>query len=127
MKVPLRIYYDKQIGQVLQMTGNFIDEGIQQYETIEEQIQKYTKLSERNRDTFDVLELPYGAYAEDFAQCNGYRVNPETLELEFSYPDPNETEQQEQVYQKPLTEQLKETQQAVAELALLLTTMTGGM
>ena len=127
MKVPLRIYYDKQIGQVLQMTGNFIDEGIQQYETIEEQIQKYTKLSERNRDTFDVLELPYGAYAEDFAQCNGYRVNPETLELEFSYPDPNETEQQEQVYQKPLTEQLKETQQALAELTLLLTTMTGGV
>lgn len=41
--------------------------------------------------------------------------------------DPNATEPQEPVYQKPLTEQLKETQQALAELTLLLTTMNGGM
>ena len=115
-----RFYYDSN-GHI------FFETNVYGETTIEQEIATFKPLSERNRDTFDVLEIPFGQYAEDFAQCNGYRVNPETLELEFSYPDPNETEQQEQVYQKPLTEQLKETQQALAELTLLLTTMTGGV
>jgi len=34
-----------------------------------------------------VLEPEYGQYAQDFAESNGYRVNPETKKLEFSYPD----------------------------------------
>jgi hypothetical protein len=121
MFVPLRIYFDKQTGQVIQMTGNYQDEGLTNYESVEEQILKYTKLSERNRDTFDVLELPYGAYAEDFAQCNGYRVNPETKTLEFSYPDPNATEPQEPVYVKPLTEQIEELRQENLTTLLALT------
>ncbi|WP_082432216.1 hypothetical protein, partial [Geobacillus sp. Sah69] len=85
------------------------------------------ELSKRNRDSFDYIDLEYGQYEEDFRICSAYRINPETKQLEFSYPDPNATEPQEPVYQKPLTEQLKETQQAVAELTLLLSTMTGGM
>ncbi|MFP3361230.1 hypothetical protein R0K17_28375, partial [Planococcus sp. SIMBA_143] len=83
---PLRIYYDKTTGQVIQRTGNFEDNWLVEYETVEEQIPKYSALSERNRDTFDVLELPFGAYSQDFAESNGYRVNVETGELEFSYP-----------------------------------------
>lgn len=123
MEIGKRIFFDKVTGEVIleiQPQNGIIA-------SVERNIEQFKVLSERNRDTFDVLDLPYGAYAEDFAQCNGYRVNPETLELEFSYPDPNATEPQESVYQKPLTEQLKETQQAVAELTLLLATMNGGM
>jgi len=120
-----RIFYDIGTGNVIIDTrerhGNVVST------TVEHDIDTYKALSERNRETFDYIELEYGQYAQDFAESNGYRVNPETKELEFSYPDPNETEQQEQVYQKPLTEQLKETQQAVAELTLLLATLNGGM
>ena len=118
-----KIYYDKTTGNVIVDTGEMMGAVVET--TIDQDFETYQALNERVRDTVGVIQLEYGQYAQDFAQCNGYRVNPETLELEFSYPDPNETEQQEQVYQKPLTEQLKETQQALAELTLLLTTMTG--
>lgn len=120
-----KIYYDKATGNVIVDTGEKVGAVVDT--TINQDFETYQALKERVRDTVGVIQLEYGQYAADFAQCNGYRVNPETLELEFSYPDPNATEPQEPVYQKPLTEQLKETQQAVAELSLLLATMNGGM
>lgn len=124
-KIGRKIYYDKATGNVILDTGEMV--GFVTPTTIDEDFETYKALKERVRDTVGVIQLEYGQYAADFAQCNGYRVNPQTLEIEFSYPDPNATEPQEPVYQKPLTEQLKETQQAVAELALLLATMNGGM
>lgn len=118
----IRAYYDK-------LTGN----GIEWYAlirgyripTFEEDYQSLKELSKRNTDTIGYIDFENGEYYQDFVQSNGcFRVDPQTLELEFSYP--NATEPQEPVYQKPLTEQLKETQQAVAELTLLLATMTTG-
>ncbi|KQC46933.1 hypothetical protein AP057_08885 [Geobacillus sp. Sah69] len=120
-----RLYFDKNTGQIIVDTGEYKSFGTKP--TVEEDIETYIELSKRNRDSFDYIDLEYGQYEEDFRICSAYRINPETKQLEFSYPDPNATEPQEPVYQKPLTEQLKETQQAVAELTLLLSTMTGGM
>lgn len=124
-KIGRRIYYDKTTGNVILDTGERIGAVIET--TIDQDFETYQILKERVRDTVGVIRLEYGQYAQDFAQCNGYRVNPEKKELEFSYPDPNTTESQEPVYQKALTEQLKETQQAVAELTSLLATMNGGI
>ena len=124
-KIGRKIYYDKATGNVLVDTGEMMGAVVET--TVDQDFETYQALKERVRDTVGVIQLEYGQYAQDFAQCNGYRVNPETLELEFSYPDPNVTEPQEPVYQKPLTEQLKETQQAVAELTLLLATLNGGV
>lgn len=104
MKIGRKIFYDKSTGDVVMDTGERSGSVVRT--TIEQDIATYTALSERNRDSFDVLELEYGQYAQDFAECNGYRVNPETKELEFSYPDPNEPEQPP-VFQKPLSEQIK--------------------
>jgi len=123
-----KIYYEKSTGNIIieisESVGNVVKK------TIEQDIETFTALSERNRDSFDVLELEYGQYAQDFAECNGYRVNPETKELEFSYPDPNEPEQPP-VFQKALSEQIKElkaenlaTMGAVAEVYEML---LGGM
>ncbi len=123
-KIGRRLYFEVATGNILVDTGEKIGYVVQT--TVEEDIASYKVLSERNRNTFDHIELPYGAYAQDFAECNGYRVNPETKQLEFSYPDPNATEPQEPVYRKPLSEELEETKQAIAELALLITQM-GGM
>ncbi|MCL6617959.1 MAG: hypothetical protein K6T39_12920, partial [Anoxybacillus ayderensis] len=67
-------------------------------------------LKNYNKESIGLIVLRDGQYAQDFAQCNGYRVNPETLELEFSYPDPNQPSQ-EPIYQKPLTERLTEMEQ----------------
>jgi hypothetical protein len=124
-RIGRKIYYEKATGNVIVDTGERMGAVIET--TIDQDFETYQALKERVRDTVGVIQLEFGQYAQDFAECNGYRVNPETKEIEFSYPDPNATEPQEPVYQKPLTEQLKETQQAVAELTLLLATLNGGM
>jgi hypothetical protein len=99
-----KIFYDKFTGNVITDTGE--RQGAVRDTTIEQDIATYKVLSERNRDTIEVLLLPFGARKQDFAECNGYRVNPETRELEFSYP--SESEQPEIVYQKPMSEEIKE-------------------
>lgn len=123
MNIGSRIYYDKSIGSVLVNTGESYGAVFQK--TIEDDIEDYKALSERNRESFDVLELEYGQYAQDFAECNVYRVNPETKELEFSYPDPNEPEAPP-VYQEALSSQVQRLKQedlnnkeAIAELYML--------
>lgn len=114
-----RIFYDKTTGNRIVEDG--YSEGMI-IPTIEQVIASYTALSERNRDTFDVLELDFGAYSQDFRECSGYRVNVETKALEFSCPDPNEPGV-EQPYQAPLSEQIAElraenvtTLEAIAEV-----------
>jgi len=108
--VPLRIYYDIQTGNPFQMTGNFRDDWLKIAPSIEDDMRVYKTLYERNRESFDVIELPFGAYSQDFHESNGVRVNPITKELEFSYPDPNEPEAPP-VYQKPLSEEVSELRQ----------------
>lgn len=105
MKLGRKIFYDKVTGIWFVDTGEW-NNGIRE-KTVDEEIASYPALSERNRETFDVLELPFGAYQQDFAESNGYRVNVDTKTLEFSYPDPNAPEA-EPVYQKPLTSQVQE-------------------
>lgn len=128
MNIGKRFYFDRETGEILVEKGERF--GDVAPTSVERDVETYTALSERNRDTFDVIELEYGQYAQDFAECNGYRVNPETKELEFSYPDPSEPEQPP-VYQKPLSEQIEElkaenlaTMGAVAEVYEML---LGGM
>ncbi|KYD28184.1 hypothetical protein [Geobacillus stearothermophilus] len=123
-----QIFFDKQTGEVLAVVDGDIVFGEVRETTIDEAFEKYEKLKGRVRETVGYLKYSYEYLLEDFLNAASYRVNPETLELEFSYPDPNEPEPQEPVYQKPLSEQFEETKQAIAELTLLLTTtMTGGM
>ena len=124
VQIGRKIYYDLTTGNVILDTGEF--QGYVVPTTVEQDIQAYKSLSERNRETFDTIELEYGQYAQDFAESNGCRVNPETKELEFSYPDPNEEEPQEPVYQKPLSEQIKEQEQAIGELTTLVSMISGG-
>lgn len=103
MKIGRRIYYDTLSGDVLLDAGD--RQGFVESTTIMYDIQIYKELSERNPGTFDSIDLEFGQYAQDFSESNGYRVNPETKKLEFSYPDPNEPEV-EQPYQAPLSERI---------------------
>lgn len=100
-----RIYYDLETGNVLIDTGE--RQGSVLPTTIEQDVMDYVALSERNRNTFNVIELAYGQYAQDFADCIGYRVNVESNSLEFSYPDPNEPNET-QPYQRALSEIVNE-------------------
>lgn len=127
MYIGRTVFYDKNTGDVIVDTQE--KRGSATYREPDYYIERYTALIERIRETFDYIELEYGQYAQDFTECNGYRVNPETKELEFSYPDPNEEEPQEPVYQKPLSvevEELKERQQAT-DMAVFQLMMEGAM
>lgn len=117
-KIGRRIFYDITTGNIVFDKGEMLGSVIAT--TIEQDIATYTALSERNRDTFDVLELPYGAYSQDFRECNGYRVNVETKTLEFSYHNSNE-QTAEQPYQAPLSEKVKQLElaQSVTDTTLL--------
>lgn len=108
MEIGRRIYYEKGTGNVILDTGE--RQGSVVKTTIEQDIEVFVVLSERNRETFDILELPYGAYSQDFSECNGYQVNVETKQLEFSYPNSNNPDEP-QVFVKPLTEQIETLEQ----------------
>ncbi|MDG0873931.1 hypothetical protein L5D93_16410 [Paenibacillus thiaminolyticus] len=118
MKIGRRLYFDIATGNVIvdsgERSGNVIET------TVEYDITVYKALSERNRETFDVIQLEYGQYDEDFATCSGYRVNPATKQLEFSYPEPGAPEPQPPVYRPPLSEQVEQTNARVADLELTL-------
>ena len=123
-----KIFYEVATGNPIQDTGE--RQGAVIPTTVEQDIATYTALSERNRQSFDVLELPFGAYAQDFATPGvQYRVNLETKELEFSYPDPNAPEEP-QPYQKPLSQEVKDLRMEVArsntEMFEMMILMSGG-
>lgn len=120
MRVGKRIYYDLITGLVLVDTGE--RQGAVKQTTVEQDIEVYKSLSERNRNTFGYLEFDYGQHRQNFMECNGYRVNVETKELEFSYPNPNNPDTPQE-FGPPLTKQIEELRtenyglmMAVAEL-----------
>jgi len=126
MQIGRRIYYDKQTGNVILDTGE--RQGAVVPTTIEQDFATYAALAQRVPETVGVLELEFGQYAQDFAACNGYRVDlsGETPTLVFSYPDPADPEAPP-VYQKPLSEQIAELREenltimeAVAEVYEML-------
>lgn len=118
-----KIFYDKVTGEIIVDTGERSGDVVET--TIEYDISVYKELAERVRDTFDVIQLEYRQYAEDFANCTGYIVDVETKELIFSYD--GGTEEVPPVFQKPLTDKVKELEsqvstqeQAIAELSSIV-------
>lgn len=116
MNVGRIIFFDKTTGEVIVDTQE--KSGFVSYKTPDYYIERYKELSERIRDTFDYLELEYGQYSQDFIESQGnFRVNPTTLELEFSYPDPN-APTEPQPYQIPLSEEVVKQKQQLSNLLL---------
>ena len=118
MYIGRKVYYDILTGMVLVDTGEKF--GHVRETTMEEDFKTYKALSERNPETIGMIQLEYGQYAQDFRECNGYRINPETRQIEFSYPDPSQPEPQDPVYQKPLSEEIADLKQSIAELTIIL-------
>ena len=108
MEIGRKIYFDKSNGNVILDTGERVGSVV--LTTVDYDFTVYNVLIDRDRSTVGVIELEYGQYAQDFREYNGYRVNPDTRELEFSYPDPNEEQPQEPVYQKSLSKEVEELQ-----------------
>lgn len=124
MQIGRRIYYDNQSGTPIFDTGERSGGVIPS--SIERDIQAITALSERNRETFDVIELPFGANTKDFAEANGYRVNPLSKTIEFSYPVPGEPEAAP-VYGAPLSEEVNSNMEYLIDVDFRLSMIEMGL
>lgn len=111
-----RIYFDLETGNKLIEVGYY---GYVSVSDVESDIKNHTELLTREADSFSYLEIPFTDYAQDFAECSGYRVNPETKELEFSYPDPNEPTAPP-VFQPPMSEQINDQMDYLVDLEFRL-------
>src|SRR5690554_4727536 len=128
-----RLYYDVNTGHILIEAGERNRYVVET--TVEQDIQTLKVISARVRQSYDYIQLDYDQCGKAFAESNGYRVNPATKELEFSYPDPNDEEPQEPVYQLPLSKEVEELkkriklQDATMEelMFVVLPKLTGGI
>lgn len=120
MNIGRKIYYEIATGNVLHVTSEMAGDVVET--TIDQDFSNIKVLKERVRETVGVIKLSFGQYSQDFANCNGYRVNIGTKQIEFFYPDPN-LPPGEPVYQPPLTEQVKNLENENLELKLALAEM----
>lgn len=104
MDIGAKIYFDKSTGNVIlntrDRTGDIVET------TREQDFEVYVELSERVPETVEMVQLEYGAYAEDYAQGGVItRIDLESLKPLFTYPDPTDPETPQEP-QPPLTEQV---------------------
>jgi len=105
MQIGRKIYYDLATGNVIQDTGE--RSGSVFETTTAQDFVAYASLAERVPETVGCMQLEYGEYAQDFMECNGYRVDVsgETPSLLFSYP---ESPEQPHVFRPPLSEEVEQ-------------------
>lgn len=86
MEIGMKIYYDKETGNVILNTGEATGNVVET--TVEQDFKSYIVLAERVPETVGVIQLEYGQLFDDFRNGSLVRVDPETKELLFMYPDP---------------------------------------
>lgn len=80
-----RIYYLKENGNIILDTGEA--EGWVNKTTVEQDFKIYEELQKYTRDSVDCIELEFGEFKTEFAECTSYKVNIETKKLEFDYTE----------------------------------------
>lgn len=81
-----RIYYDNRTGHVIHDTGEMTGFGFNRL-TIEQETESILSLKNYDQAFVGVAELAYGEYVQDFLECIGYAVNPQTGDIQFTYGD----------------------------------------
>ncbi|WP_051236802.1 hypothetical protein [Paenibacillus pinihumi] len=85
MEIGRKIYYDKASGEVIVDTGQRAGSVVPT--TVEQDYAAYRSLVVRLPDTVGLLQLQYGDFEQDFANCVGYRVDPDTEQVLFLMRD----------------------------------------
>jgi hypothetical protein len=119
MQIGRKIYYELATGNVIQDMGE--REGSVIETTQEQDFAAYVSLAERVPATVRFIQLEFGQFAQDFATCNGYKVDISGAAptLVFTYPDPN-VPPTPPVYQTPLTQQVTELKSQNADIIFAL-------
>ena len=84
-QIGTKIYYCLVTGNVIKIIGDM--QGYVKETTFDEDIEIYTELKERDRDSIGLLQFEYGEYPKLSKDSTGVMVNLETKELIFSYEE----------------------------------------
>lgn len=117
-----RIYYLKVDGRVILDTGEA--EGWVNPTTSEQDWEIYSELSKYNKSEVDYIELKWGEFKTEFAECTSYRVNVDTKTLEFDYtpvPEPPDVPHTPTVHERldALEKTNEEQDLLISELAMM--------
>ena len=117
-----RIYYLKTNGNIIFRT--YDSEGHVKELTTEDDWRIYTELSKYNKSEVDFIELQFGEFKTEFAECTSYRVNVETKKLEFDYtpiPEPPDVPHTPTVHERldALEKTNEEQDLLISELAMM--------
>ena len=126
-QIGTKIYYCNITGNVIKIIGDMM--GYVKETTFNEDIEIYTELKERDKDSIGLLQFEYGEYPILSKGSTGVMVDLETKELIFSYEElptpPQEPTEIEIIQDKisileaeneTLKQELSITQDAVNEL-----------
>ena len=125
-QIGTKIYYCLLTGNIIKIIGDMI--GYVKETTFDEDIEIYTELKERDRDSIGLLNFEFGEYPKLSQNATGVMVDLETKELIFSYDElpqepiePTEIEiMQNEI--KALKEELTQIQTSIASLTSLIAT-----
>ena len=126
IKIGTKIYYCLLTGNVIKIIGDM--QGYIKETSFDEDIEIYTELKERDKDSIGLLTFEYGEYPKLSKNATGVMVDLETKELIFSYEElpqepiePTEIEiMQEKINQ--LEKELTQMQTSIASLTSLIVT-----
>ena len=126
-QIGTKIYYCLLTGNVIKIIGDM--QGYVRETSLDEDIEIYTELKERDKDTIGLLAFKYGEYPKLSQSSTGVIVNLETKELIFSYDElpqepiePTEIEIMQdkisilEAENKALKEELSQIQMSLASL-----------
>ncbi|MCD7034306.1 hypothetical protein LRR81_08670 [Metabacillus sp. GX 13764] len=82
MQIGRRIYYDNASGEVILDKGEMEGDVLQT--TDMQDIFSFPVLSERDRDSFDYINLEFGAFSDQFKEHKSYKVNVKSKQIIFS-------------------------------------------
>ena len=125
-QIGTKIYYCLLTGNIIKIIGDMI--GYVKETTFDEDIEIYTELKERDRDSIGLLNFEFGEYPKLSQNATGVMVDLETKELIFNYEElpqiplePTEIEiMQNEI--KALKEELTQIQTSIASLTSLIAT-----
>ena len=84
-QIGTKIYYCLLTGNVIKIRGDM--RGCVKETTFNEDIEIYTELKEREKESIGLLQFDYGEYPKLSQGSTGVMVNVETKELIFSYDE----------------------------------------
>ena len=124
-QIGTKIYYCLLTGNVIKIMGDM--QGYVKETTFDEDIEIYTELKERDKNSIGLLNFEFGEYPKLSQNATGVMVDLETKELIFSYDElpqepiePTEIEiMQNEI--KELKEELTQIQTSIASLTSLIT------